>query len=466
MIAVASAAQIKAAEEAFFAANPGVDLMQIAAARVAEAAMAMLPDHGHRRVLIAVGPGNNGGDGLFAGRDLAQAGVRVSVWPTADAAHEAGLEAAKAAGCEVVDAARAMALLADTDLVIDAVYGLTGRLGLPPRVALFAEACRDLEVPVLAVDLPSGLVPDSHEVRDAFTSTQTITFGAAKLCHVAQPALSRCGDVHVVDLGFEVGEVDVHQLTPDALASAWPWPTPLDDKYARGVVGIDTGSTRYPGAGVLSCLGAVYSGAGLVRFIGPRRSANLVLARTPSVTLGDGRVQVWLIGSGWGDSDECASRLQHALDGGVPLIVDADALTLLPFELPEGSLLTPHAGELARLLGIERIDVEADPIGAARVAAERYGATVLLKGATNYAMSPEGSVLIAEPGPAWTAQAGSGDVLAGICATLMAAGLEAQLAAACAASLQAIAASEMSGPYPPDVIAEAMPAVLDELSSF
>ena len=204
------------------------------------------------------------------------------------------------------------------------------------------------------------------------------------------------------------------------VAGAWPWPDATSDKYSRGVVGLDTGSDEYPGAGVLSALGAVYAGAGMVRCLGPEPVFAAVTHVLPNVVRAEGRVQAWLVGSGWGE--RAGDRLDELLVTGLPLVVDADGLRHLPKRLDRpGVLLTPHAGELARLLGGLRPDVEADPIGAVRAAVERYGATVLLKGATQYVATPgDDRVHLAVPGPAWTAQAGSGDVLAGICVTLLA----------------------------------------------
>lgn len=255
----------------------------------------------------------------------------------------------------------------------------------------------------------------------------------------------------------------------DAIASVttadverwWPVPGAGSDKYGRGVVGLDTGSRQYPGAALLGISGALHSGAGMVRYLGGAPE-QLVLVRFPSVVMGDGRVQAAVLGSGWGDGAGEA-RLHRALERDVPLVVDADALGLLPVRLPRNSLLTPHAGELARMLGVERARVEADPAGHGRRAAERFGATVLLKGSTQYVCTPEGSVTTAVAGPAWTGQAGSGDVLAGACGTLLAAGLEAGRAALLAASLQAMAATTFPGPRPPDRLAECFAEVLGQL---
>ena len=248
-------------------------------------------------------------------------------------------------------------------------------------------------------------------------------------------------------------------VTAGEIAAWWPVPGAESHKYTRGVVGIDAGSPQYPGAALLAIAGALGAGPGMVRYLGaaPR---DLVVGRFPSVVLADGQVQAVVAGSGWGALADAGPRLREAMERRVPLVIDADALRLLPADLPAETLLTPHAGELARLLGVDRGEIEADPVAAAVLAAERFKATVLLKGAVQPVASPDGSVRLALPGPAWTAQAGSGDVLAGACGTLLAAGLPAGRAGLMAASLQALTASRFPGPYPPDVQASHFPEVV------
>lgn len=466
MIRVHTAQQTRDAEAAFFAAHPGVDLMVRAADRVADQARRMVGPRA--RLLVVAGPGNNGGDGLFAAATLARGGARVAVWCLGERSHEAGRAAAEAAGCRFVDAATASRTLAEVDLVVDAGFGIGARPGLPPALAVFADEARDLAVAVLAVDIPSGLDADSGRLEQCLAATRTITFGSRKPCHVQQPAAEACGEVVVADIGIgaelAVQPSPLEQAERADIARLWPVPGPDSDKYSRGVVGIDTGSAQYPGAAILGTIGALHSGAGMIRFVGLGRPADLIAATLPSVTHGEGRVQARLVGSGWGSAPDNAERLHRRLHDGLPTVVDADALTVLPDQLPAGCLLTPHAGELARLLGVERQQVVDDPIEHARRAAARWGATVLLKGASQYIVEPSGRVRLAVPGPAWTAQAGSGDVLAGICATLLAADLSAADAALCGASVQAIAAASKPGPWPPEVIARELPAVIAGLA--
>ncbi|MDO4784867.1 MAG: NAD(P)H-hydrate epimerase [Propionibacteriaceae bacterium] len=454
---VTSAEAVREAEAEYFAAHPGIDLMAKAASQVAEHADLLLGER--RRVLVVAGPGNNGGDALFAAAVLAARGRQVSCWLAMGRGHEDGLAAARDSGCVGLTGEEALAEAREADLVIDGVTGIGGRPGLPADVASLAGVCARSGVPVLSIDLPSGLDADSCPAGESFIATRTLTFAAEKFCHVARPAADRCGEVHVADIGLTLGEPSLWQAEESDLAACWPAPDGRSDKYSRGVVGLDTGSELYPGAGVLGVLGALCSGAGMVRYLGPARAE--VLAAAPSVVAADGRVQALVVGSGWGGPD--AKRFDAACQRGVPLIVDAEALRHLPGALPPGSLLTPHAGELALLLGVVRAEVEADPVSHVRAAATQHAATVLLKGASQYVAGPCGRVSIALPGPAWTAQAGSGDVLAGICGTLLAAGVEAEAAALAAAGLQALTAGEHPGPHPPDRIAREMPDTLARL---
>lgn len=253
-------------------------------------------------------------------------------------------------------------------------------------------------------------------------------------------------------------------VTVGQVAAWWPVPDANSHKYTRGVVGIDAGSQQYPGAALLAIAGALGAGPGMVRYLGtaPR---DLVVGRFPSVVLADGQIQAMVVGPGWGALPGAEARLRAALELRVPLVIDADALRWISVGLPAETLLTPHAGELARLLGVERGEIETDPVAAAVLGAERFGATVLLKGSVQPVALPDGSVRLALPGPAWTAQAGSGDVLAGACGTLLAAGLPTWKAGLMAASLQALTASRFPGPYPPEVQASRFPGVLSGLLS-
>jgi hydroxyethylthiazole kinase-like uncharacterized protein yjeF len=200
-----------------------------------------------------------------------------------------------------------------------------------------------------------------------------------------------------------------------------------DDKYARGVLGVVTGSDEFPGAAVLGVEAAMRTGVGMVRYIGDARPSDLVLQRRPEVVTASGRVQAWLMGSGMDASHRDATnerRLREGLAQAVPIVIDAGALDLVPYA--QGPVVvTPHHRELARLLQLNGTAVDLDEIRAepalwAGRAASATGATVLLKGSTSYAVAPGGRPLRVSGAPAWLATAGSGDVLAGVLGALVA----------------------------------------------
>ncbi len=469
MIPIHLTAQIRDAEESLGRLLHDGTLMQRAAVGLTQAIAEELEQRAAGPVILLAGPGNNGGDGLYAGGMLAARGIPTHVWQTGSTVHASGWDAFISAGGKVLDGLpAALALLPSTALVVDAVYGMGARPGLPDAVAAFAAACRDHGVPVVSCDVPSGLNSDSPGSASdvSFHAVRTVTMGAHKAAHVLEPARSRCGRVTLVDIGLPLPEAPLLQWEVEDVAAVWPFPDASSDKYSRGVVGLDTGSESYPGAGVLSAYGAVYAGAGMVRTLGATAVASALLTVFPNVVHADGRVQTWVAGSGWGDRSDGTARVAELLETGLPLVVDADGLTHLPsspIDRP-GVLLTPHAGELARLLGRDRSEVVADPVTALRAAAEQTGATILLKGATQYVAGPgSDQVAIAVPGPAWTAQAGSGDVLAGICGTLLAAGLPTWEAALAGASIQALTAAANPGPYPPQDIARFLPSIIAAL---
>lgn len=468
MYTVYSVAAIRRAEEATGDALASGELMQRAASGLAAAIADDLGAGRHhgglrgRSVLLAVGPGNNGGDALYAGVRLLRRGVRVTAWRTAETVHGDGWAAFVSSGGRVTDAIGALELLPEVDLVVDGVLGIGGRGGLDGPAAVFARACFDTGTRVVAVDLPSGLEGDSCRAFRSFHADLTVTFGGRKACHVLQPAASACGRVAVVDIGLDLGPGLLDGWEAADVAAHYPWPGPTSDKYARGALGVDTGSAGYPGAAVLSVTGAVYGGAGFVRYLGTAREA--ICAALPNVVPVPGRVQAWLLGSGWGERHDAAVLVETRLADGLPTVLDAEAIGALPAGAGRPDvLLTPHAGELAGLLGVARDDVVADPLGAARRGAAQTGCTVLLKGATQYVAEPSGRVRLAVPGPAWTAQAGSGDTLAGLAGAMLAAGRTAPEAALLAASLQAIAARNYPGPRPPQDLARLVADVLPTL---
>ncbi|MGI3784896.1 MAG: NAD(P)H-hydrate epimerase [Janthinobacterium lividum] len=455
--------QVRRLEAAAMQEVPEGALMQRAAAGLAVVVAAELEHRRGRvygaRVLVLVGPGNNGGDALWAGARLARRGVRVEAVSVLGTPHAEGLAALLAAGGRLLDAAPQEATdLRRYDVALDGVLGIGGRPGLPDHVVGLVARLDEARVPMVAVDLPSGVACDTGAVPgEAVVADVTVTFGVAKVCHLLEPARSRTGRLVLVDIGLdtstETPEIDAWDA--ERVADAWPYPARSSDKYAKGVVGVDAGSETYPGAGVMATYGAVHGGAGMVRFLGPGSARATITTNLPNVVFAPGRVQAHLLGSGWGDRPDGTQSVADAAGSGVPGVLDADGLAHRPDRLPDSWLLTPHAGELAALLGVQRSQVEDDPLAAVRAGVERTGATVLLKGSTQLVARPgERTVELAVPGPAWTGQAGSGDTLAGLCAAVLAAGKPAYEAAVLAASLQALTAATHPGPLPPHVLAE------------
>jgi NAD(P)H-hydrate repair Nnr-like enzyme with NAD(P)H-hydrate dehydratase domain len=252
-------------------------------------------------------------------------------------------------------------------------------------------------------------------------------------------------------------------------------PAEHDDKYSRGVLGFVTGSPKYPGAAVLGVEAALHTGVGMVRYLGSGRATRLVLQHRPEAVTADGRVQAWVLGSGQDAAkrdDLTAEYLAHALSQAVPCVIDSGALDLVR-DAAGAVVITPHAGELAGLLGIERDAVAADPEGSATRAAAEFGATVLLKGHTSYVATAEGVRHRVTAPTTWLATAGSGDALAGILGALVAThhreladdpALLADLAAS-AATLHGLAAERASGGGPFTVLGlcAALPAVIAQL---
>ncbi|UDF13762.1 NAD(P)H-hydrate dehydratase [Antiquaquibacter oligotrophicus] len=201
-------------------------------------------------------------------------------------------------------------------------------------------------------------------------------------------------------------------------ASVIAVPRPEDDKYSRGVLGIRTGSDRYPGAAVLGVEAALRTGVGMVRYVGPARPSDLVLQRRPEAVTAPGRVQAWLIGSGMDADHREDAPLIAALDEGVPSVLDGGALDLVR-HATSPVVLTPHFRELARLLDTDPGEVALAPASWARRASDELGATVLLKGTTTYVAGP-GIALSVTGAPAWLATAGAGDALGGVLGALLA----------------------------------------------
>lgn len=452
-------AAVRAAEAAAMARLPEGALMQRAAAGLARRCADLLRTSRGRvygaRVVLLVGSGDNGGDALYAGARLASRGAEVRAVLTGDGCHPGGLGALQRAGGAVAGASA----LHRADLVIDGILGIGGHGALRPPAAELARAAAGSGAVVVAVDLPSGVDADTGRVEGpAVRADVTVTLGTRKPCHVLSPAFDRCGLVECVDIGLT--DLPAPRFGAVEAADALRWltrPPTESDKYSRGVVGVVAGSETYTGAAVLATGGAVVGGAGMVRFGSTRHPAELVRQHRPEVVVtvvepGDGagvlaagRVQAWVVGPGLGTGADAEALLEAVLSADVPVLVDADGLTVLSrrkdlLDRAAPTLLTPHAGEFARLAGdLERAEVEADRLTRVRRLAADLGATVLLKGATTVVADPDGTALVSTAGTAYLGTAGSGDVLSGACGALLARGVPALEAGAVGAFVHGVA---------------------------
>ena len=455
---------VRRAELRLMATLPDGALMQRAAAGLAAACALFLGGAYGRRILVLAGSGDNGGDALFAGARLARRGAAVdALLLSPDKVHAEALAALRAAGGRTVTEPSP-----GTDLVLDGIVGIGGSGGLRAHAAQVWEGVHGLGCPVVAVDVPSGIGVDDGTVSDhAVDADLTVTFGAYKIGLLVGSGARQAGPVELVDIGLDehLGEPAVVALTAGSVRELLVAAAPgaADHKYTRGVVGVAAGSAEFTGAGVLAVAGAASGLAGMVRYSGPDPVSRLVRERHPEVVVGDGRVQAWVVGSGGGgDADAVLAR---ALKDDVPMVVDADALEHLDRPVGAPALLTPHAGELARLLDRDRAEVERDPLGSVRDAADTYGAVVMLKGDRTLVAAPGGSgepVYVNTIGPDWLATAGSGDVLAGLCGSVLATGLDPLRAGALSAWLHGAAGTYASGgrPVTASDVAAALPTVI------
>lgn len=463
---VYTADSIRAAEAPLLASLPEGDLMR----RASYGLYIHVLDEIRRRcgtvygshILLIVGAGDNGGDTLWAGTYLRGKGAAVTaVLLNPDHTHAAGLAALRAVHGHVIplppeetDLSANTALAAairTTDLALDGIVGIGGRGPLREPASTVIGLLDDAHVPIVSVDIPSGIDPDTG-VRHAphVHPVATVTFGALKPCHVlAGPS---CGRISLVDIGLDLsGETPVMQVLSDAdVAAQWPIPGVSDNKYTTGVVGVCAGSAAYPGAALLTVSGAAHASSAMVRYTGS--VSDLVLSHRPdTVCTGSpkqaGRVNAWIAGPGMGTDEGAYDRLSWILKQEVPIVLDADAITLIS-NTPElmdkrprdaVTLLTPHTGEFLRLCtsypetphyplptsvaDIERMGRPA-AVTACQKAWENQGITIsiLLKGRTTYIAGP-GGVFAEDTGSSWAATPGSGDVLTGLIGAIVAHGM-------------------------------------------
>jgi len=449
---ILTAAEMRAAEAAAIAAGTPVEtLMDRAGIAAAEAIWRFA---GPLPALVLCGPGNNGGDGYVIARELQARGVDVRVAALA----EPRTAASKWARTGWHGSVQTLADATAAPLIVDALFGtgLTRPLDTGVSEALMRLAA-GAQVRV-AVDLPSGAATDDGRILSPVpTCDLTITFATLKPSHLLQPAARFMGRVAVADIGIEASSTFRRLDRPRLLP-----PGPDDHKYSRGYVAVLAG--EMPGASALSAAAAARAGAGYVRLVADTSVANLPSAVVQSAgdasaSLRDPRVGAIVAGPGLGRGEAARARLDQALAAGRPLVLDADALVLLKAEALAGldlPVVTPHAGEFARLFG----DLPGSKVDQARAAAASARAVLVYKGADTVIAHPDGRAAIAPPAPAWLASAGTGDILAGVIGAMRARGLGPFEAACTGVWLHAEAARRAGGPLIADDLLAHLPAAL------
>jgi ADP-dependent NAD(P)H-hydrate dehydratase / NAD(P)H-hydrate epimerase len=438
-----TAAEMRAAEKG----HDGAELMERAGKAVADHVLTSFPDA--QRITIVCGGGSNGGDGRVAARYLEQAGREV----------------------KIVDAKAGETDLGAPELVVDALFG-TGFSGQPrDDAARLIEELNASGAAIVAVDVPSGVDASTGEVPGAAVeATATVTFHAEKVGLRVTPGAFRCGSIAIADIGLEPLEAEHAAVTPEILRLV-PRRGPRDTKYTAGSVLVVGGSGGMTGAAALSARAAFRADAGYVAIAAPQESLpvleTLVLeaVKRPLDEVFDAveRAGAIALGPGLGRSDERKALVRRLLEEtDLPAVVDADALHgLEPFSRSAATVLTPHSGELARLLGRESSWVDAHRLEALAQAVERFHCVVLLKGSGTLVGAPGKGALVCA-GHASLATAGTGDVLTGIVGSFLAKGMSARLAAAAAATAHTLAAQEAdqkAGLVAGDVV-ETLPRVL------
>jgi len=486
MIELLSNAEMAEADRRTIAGGtPGFDLMRNAGAAVADTVMASAP-RGSSIVVVA-GAGNNGGDGFVAGAVLREQHYRVRLLLVGEAARLKGDAARAHALWNAATEPAAPGNLAGADLIVDALFGAGLDRAVEGRPRAMIEAMNGAGVPIVAVDLPSGISGDSGEVCGAAVrASKTVTFFRRKPGHLLLPGRLHCGDVRVADIGIKRDVLT--GIAPRTFANApalwrqvFPHPHLDGHKYSRGHAVVVSGSASFTGAARLAARGALRAGAGLVTIASPRdalainAAANLAVmvraadgASELAELLADRRLNAVAIGPGAGVGWRTRDMTLAILGGERGAVLDADALTSFaddPAKLFSAikaraqavTILTPHAGEFARLFGsLREIAAVHSKLEQARQAAAVSGAVVVLKGADTVIAAPDGRAAINENAPPWLATAGSGDVLTGFATGLAAEGMPAFETACAAVWLHGEAANE----YGPGLISEDLPEAL------
>ena len=482
---------------------PSLELMENAAAGVVDAIRDSFPEA--RRILILCGSGNNGGDGLAAARLLAAGGLEIKVLLFADPEHLSpdaaeNFRQAKNTGVPIVVVEADDLSALDTelapkppDLVVDALLGTGIDRPLGGRLADVVQKIEEATLAVVAVDVPTGLSGSSAEVPGPVMPAElTVTFAALKHCHVLPPACLHCGEVAVVDIGIPPDVVesgsDLRWVEAEDVALLLPQRHAASHKGNFGHLLLVAGAEGRGGAVAMAAQAAVVAGSGLVTMAVPKPAVPVVdaaclEAMTHALPANDrgemtgpegleelmGRMTAVATGPGMGTGDGAAATLEWILDSWDGcLLLDADAINLLagrPERLAgrkQPAVLTPHAGELARLLGRTTEDVVSGRVAAAKNAAERAQAVVVAKGFRTVIADPDGEVFINPTGDAGLASGGSGDVLTGTIGAFLAQGLDPVRAAIVGCWLHGRAGELGGEEWPAAVPASTLPALVAE----
>jgi hydroxyethylthiazole kinase-like uncharacterized protein yjeF len=469
---------------------PGIELMERAGAAVANNVMLRHP--AKSRVAVVAGSGNNGGDGFVAARLLAERGYAVEVLRVGGSAlrGDAATAAQRWSGTTV---AATPERLAGADAIVDALFGAGLDRPVEGEARAIIEAMNAAGCPVHAVDLPSGINGTTGAVMGAaVTAAETVTFFREKPGHLLLPGRLHCGRISVADIGIPASVLArVRPATFRNAPALWRahFPVPCLDghKYTRGHAVVLSGGIDSTGAARLAARGALRAGAGLVTIASPRGAlvVNAVASLAVMVRavddagelaafLADARRNVVVLGPGGGVGERMRDHVLAALEAGPVVVLDADALTSFADDLPALTaaikgrtapvLLTPHEGEFGRLFGGLKEAAEASSkLDRARAAAAATGAVVLLKGGDTVVAAPDGRAAIAGNASAWLATAGSGDVLAGFCAGLLAQKMPVFEAACAAVWLHGEAGNEAGPGLISEDLPDALPAVYRRL---
>lgn len=447
MISVYSVAQIRGVETQEISKRGEATLMKHAASELASTAKQMLAENLSSEpdfVIGLIGPGNNGGDGLYALTELQQQNISTLALQYGVQVHAEAAATYTDAGGTLSDFSDAEGELVNAKLIIDAIYGLGYRAGSPlPSLPANAR--------VLACDVPSGLNPETGEAENnVLRAERTVTFGGMKSGLLTGDAPLVTGQITVADLEFDFSSIaPATRLVDEAVAQDLlnqhrSWRDAARHKYQRGVLGLIAGSDLYPGAAQLTAKAAVSCGVGMLRTHVPESIQPLVAVSVPeSVPLDDqqikealsssrrqihgkgAKISAWAIGPGLDGRTPPTGVIAEVFASRQPAVIDASGLEVVPTGPSEQPrVLTPHAKELQMLLSragvkVSPDEIAQDPFRWTRWAALAYNAVVLLKGPTNYIVAPNGSSLIVTPSAPGLATAGSGDVLTGILGYLL-----------------------------------------------